>query len=61
MMNPTQEVQMKNWAGDPAELCWMCGSDHTQPLDHETRKCLKCGNWYAIESAHQIPQQKVAA
>lgn len=58
-----QNRNEKRWAGDPAELCWMCGSENTHPIDYETRKCLNCGNWYAIESVHehlQEPERKAA-
>lgn len=38
-----------NWRGEPANVCWMCGSTDTAPMDHsETRECKHCGNWYAV-------------
>lgn len=37
-----------NWRGEPAHICWMCGSTDTTELDPRTRECRNCGNWYGV-------------
>lgn len=37
-----------NWRGEPAHLCWVCGSANTAVIDLETRECKMCGNHYAV-------------
>lgn len=46
---------MVNWRGESAKLCWLCGSNNTKVVDHETRECCECGNWYAVfdQGLHQ--------
>lgn len=40
---------LRNWRGESAKKCWMCGSLKTYKIDSETRCCKKCGTEYAIE------------
>lgn len=49
------EPRMVNWRGESAKLCWLCGSNNTKMIDHETRECRECSNWYAVfdQGLHQ--------
>lgn len=47
-----------NWRGEPAKRCWMCGSSRTKVLDHHTRECRSCGNWYSVFDAVMNGQEK---